>query len=428
MSEVDTAMNLMFKAANMILDYNKFSLNICNMLVKPLDRNPVNTMWKNAVEQDKVDVITYRDSKDAQEIKEQLRKNNVPYKEYKDMIFTLTQDRDRIKTLFPDNEIPIEEAIKENSELSTIEISVDESEALMFMNKLKQNDVIFAVTQDGYSDNYKIVVADKDKDILNRIRLDIAVDKQGEYGNIIKRETKKDAEYKIDMLNAVGSSNKENCDVIIADSDGTVIQGNEKFVVVEKNGKDETFYKSKDLGDVETTFNEMKIPTKLTKEEYEQFKNAENKQDFLIDKRREQGIGNLTEKEKETVIKQDIKNRELYEQKMSQSHPEEIVADMDEYNSEQPLILYKESERENYEMDHDIEESQFIDGTILNDAVMDYRGYEVEDSETDYDAIAEAEEEIFNGREMSKEDMEIELSEKFGLDIDLSDDEPMVSE
>ena len=113
---------------------------------------------------------------------------------------------------------------------------------------------------------------------------------------------------------------------------------------------------------------------------------------------------------------------------MSQSHPEEIVTNMDEYNSEQPLILYKEAEKENYEMNHDIEESQFVDGTILNDAVMDYRGYEVEDSETDYDAIAEAGEEIFNNEEMSKEDMEVELSEKFGLDVDLSDDEPMVSE
>lgn len=428
MSQVDTIINLFFKTANMVIDTQKFALSTCNMLVKPMDRNPVNAMWKNAIAEDRVDVITYQNSQDAQDIKEQLTKNKVPYREYGNMIFTLTQDRYRIKALFPGNDVPIEEAIKENSELNTIEISVDESEALMFMNKLKQNDVLFAVTQDGYSDNYKIVIADKDKDKLNRIKMDVAVDKQGEYGSIIKRETKKDAEYKVDMLNAVGSSNKENCDVIIADSDGTVIQGNEKFVVVEKDGKDETFYKSKDLGDVEATFNEMKIPTKLTKEEYEQFKNAENKQDFLIDKRREQGIGNLTEKEKETVIKQDIKERELYEQKMSQSHPEEIVTNMDEYNSEQPLILYKEAEKENYEMNHDIEESQFVDGTILNDAVMDYRGYEVEDSETDYDAIAEAEEEIFNNEEMSKEDMEVELSEKFGLDVDLSDDEPMVSE
>ena len=69
MSQVDTIINLFFKTANMVIDTQKFALSTCNMLVKPMDRNPVNAMWKNAIAEDRVDVITYQNSQDAQDIR-----------------------------------------------------------------------------------------------------------------------------------------------------------------------------------------------------------------------------------------------------------------------------------------------------------------------------------------------------------------------
>ncbi len=51
---------------------------------------------------------------------------------------------------------------------------------------------------------------------------------------------------------------------------------------------------------------------------------------------------------------------------------------MNDYNNGQSLILFKEAERQNYELNHDMNEISNIDANILNDAFMEYRGYDIE--------------------------------------------------
>ena len=46
-------------------------------------------------------------------------------------------------------------------------------------------------------------------------------------------------------------------------------------------------------------------------------------------------------------------------------------------------------------MNHDLASIGNIDATILNDALMDYRGYDIEESDVDYEDLANAETDIF---------------------------------
>jgi len=98
MSETDTVMNLMFKSANMILDNTNFAIGICDMIVKPLEKDPVNVAWKQAIDEGKVNVISVSDIKDEKkELLCKLDRENIPYKEYNNMIFTLNDDRGYLK-------------------------------------------------------------------------------------------------------------------------------------------------------------------------------------------------------------------------------------------------------------------------------------------------------------------------------------------
>ena len=183
-----------------------------------------------------------------------------------------------------------------------------------------------------------------------------------------------------------------------------------------------------DLTNIAEKYIDMDMPTKLSEADYKIFKELESNQDrrdFIVEKRREQGIGNLTHDELEEVMKQE-KSRMLIEQKLRVEHPSEIVSDANDYNNEQSLVLFTESEKQNYEMNHDLASIGNIDATILNDALMEYRGYDIEESDIDYEELANTEEEIFyaDDRPDWLEDMEInadehEQSEQDGQETDM---------
>ena len=57
MSEIDTAMNLMFKSLQMTNEGIGTALNIANLFIKPIDPSPENKMWNEAIEKGEVNVI-----------------------------------------------------------------------------------------------------------------------------------------------------------------------------------------------------------------------------------------------------------------------------------------------------------------------------------------------------------------------------------
>lgn len=419
MSEIDTTLNIMFKSANLMVETVNTALNVLMAIMPKTDVNPEQTAWNKAIKDGNIDVLTCKNENDKEQLLAKLEENSILFKCYGDMIFTFNNDRDKVNELcqsFSD-ERTINEVIESNNNKGFIELNIEsETDVENFMNRLDFNNINYTVIHSlGDEDKHKIIMSDSDYDVLNRIKIDVAIDKvDKEYNNIITRENIKSNEYKLIMLNKIGLINKDS-DFIIADSDGTTIHGNSKFMTINKDGITQSRIlnsRTNEYEKVMKSFCEMKCPTLLSKEEYNNFIKAENKQDFLIDCRREQGIGVLLKEEIEIVLKHE-KEREMITQKLIQSHPEENVVDLNDYNCQQSFICFKESEIDNYEFNHDKSESIYDDANFLNDAYMEYVGYDIIESTTDYKGLSEIEERIFNSEERDKklEELGINIGE-----------------
>lgn len=396
MGEIDTAMNIMFRSADLTLNTINTALDLLNLFIKPIDTDPVSKVWRDAIDGGEVDTITQLTGKVKEEFLASLKKAGIPFQDSGGIIFTLSADRDKVKDILGNTGvITAEQNLKNKARESLIELNVDSrAEALDMADRLRANGVDFTVNKEGYADGYKFVLSDTDYDMLNKVKMDVAMDMQGEHGKIIKREYEKCNDYLTACVQRIGSPEKEAAFIV----DGhTVIATEGKTVTVEKDGRNiANLYKDRDLMPAAAAFIEMNKPALLTREEYEKFKTLDEsgKRNFITEKRKEQGIGVLTDTEKETILKYE-RQRELIEKKIKEMHPEEVSVDVSDYNCEQSLELFTEMERENYETQHDKAEAEHIDAAILNDAAAAYKGYRIDEPEVDYDELAEIEAEIF---------------------------------
>ena len=414
MANVDTTLNLMFKTADLTLNMTNSALNLVNFIVKPINKNPENEAWVKAIENDAVDVITCRTSQEKKDLIKDLEVSGVTYKDYGNMVFVLQEDANKVDQVL-DN-MPVSKETAEKSMASDVkrgfvELNVDSTDALNFIKRFNENNVKYSISSCGFNDKYRFVIPDTEYDKVCKIKLDVAFDNQGEYKGILERELQKEAKYKNDMLFKIGCQSEEIKNVIIADNDGSVIMCNNKYVSLSQNGIEISgTLKTKDLSDIQKKFFDMKQPTLITKEEYEQFNKTPNKEEFLFDKRVEQGVCRLSDDEKAIVLQHE-KDRILFAQKLMQDHPAEIYADMDDYNNYQPLVLFKKAEKDNFEINHDIQVSTLENPDFLNDAFMEYIGFEIEEPEVDYEVLAGLEDRVFNESEARDESIQRLLDE-----------------
>lgn len=406
MAEIDTMLNVMFKSANLAIETTNVALNVLSCILPKENLNPEQTAWNTAIKNGDVDVTTCKNKDNKEKLIAQLEENDIMYKYYNDMVFTFANDRDAVNDICKDfiQESTINEVIGEINNKSFIELEVTtEDEMANFMNRLDKNNIDYtAITAVGNDDKHKIIMSDSDFDVLNRIKIDVAIDKADEkYNNIIKKINDKENEYRLNMLNKIGLKEKDS--FIIADSDGTTIQANSKFMTLSNDNINKRILNTRvnDYDKVMKSFCEMRCPTLLTKEQLDNFNKADNKLDFLIDCRRQQGVGILSTEETEIIMKHE-KEREQITQKLMQEHPEEKIVAVDDYNCQQSFFHFKAGEIDNYEFNHDKTESLYMDANFLNDAYMEYVGYDIIESEVDYGELSKIEEMIFNEEKINE--------------------------
>lgn len=435
MAEIDTTLNVLFKSANIVTETINTALNLLEAVLPKEDLNPENTAWRKAIDDGNIDVITCTNEDNRKILLSDLQDRDILYQCFGNMVFTFGSDRETVNEICQQfsEEKTVNEIISGNNQKGFIELNVEsETDMNNFMDRLDKNNVDYTVIhslKDG--DSHKIIISDSDYDILNRIKIDVAIDKvDAEYNKIITKETQILDKYNLDLMKQIGLKDKES-GFIIADVNGNVIQGNQKFMTINNENENPTRVLNSRINEYEKVmkaFCKMNQPTMLTKEQYELYQNSENKEDFLINVRREQGIGNLTKEELDTVMRHE-KERELITQKLIQSHPEENIADLNDYNCEQSFLFFKKAEMENYEFNHDKSESGYQDAVFLDDAYMEYVGFDIVESETDYKGLSEIEERIFNEKERDKklEELgidieEINVEENINTDTDLEED------
>ena len=177
MSEIDTAMNLMFKSLQMTNEGIGTALNIANLFIKPIDPSPENKMWNEAIEKGEVNVIQCH-GEEKKKLIEELEKANIPYREYQNMLFVLKEDYLKIQGVIDSQTArPIETEMKEigNGEFSELVVGTPE-EALLVKSRLDGNNTVYAITQEGFGTQYKFVVSSQDRDNLDRAAFNAAID------------------------------------------------------------------------------------------------------------------------------------------------------------------------------------------------------------------------------------------------------------
>lgn len=418
MSEINNAMNLMYKSMDATLNTVNTALDILNMFISPLEKDPVNRVWEKAIDEGKADVITGLSEDDKKKFLEELKSQGIAYKDCGDMVFTLAANREKVEQILKGSSvITLEQQMENDSKSGLIELTVDSTfEAQNISSRLDQNNVSYTVNKSGYADAWKFVLSDKDYAVLDAVKRDVAIDSsQKDYAEILKREYDKQNDYFKECSSAMGSHSQDT--IYIVDKD-TVICSDAKTVTISKDSKkDEVIYKDDDMSKAVSTLVEMKSYAMLTSSEYEEFSKLDDagKEKYIDGKRKEAGLGALTNSEKEIVIKAELQ-RNLIEQKLNEQHPAEVAVDANDYNNEQPLSLFTDEEKQNYESQHDAAESQHVDGTILNDAAAEYKGYRIEESKLDYAELSALESQIF-----ASNDEIAERYEQMRNDIDEQD-------
>ncbi len=199
---------------------------------KTIEKDPVNAAWKQAIDEGKVNVISVSDIKDEKkELLCKLDQENIPYKEYNNMIFTLNNDKDHVEDILNDFDsyAVTESAMQEHFGNGFVEVVVDtETDALLCKSHLDANNMDYLVNKRGANEQYVFTVNRSDQAQLKRVMLDVAIDKQSECKDIYNRELTADSQYRMNMLERLGSQNSENCDITIVDIDGTALIGDKK--------------------------------------------------------------------------------------------------------------------------------------------------------------------------------------------------------
>ena len=279
-----------------------------------------------------------------------------------------------------------------------VQLNLRDVDTAMFIKmRCEQNNIPYVLnpSQSGYT----IQFSEENRNKMELIKADVAYDLASPVSNIYRRQLRYEDNSYCKNLNDV--LNGENIGtVLVSKTNGMVLNNNKNKVTIQNsNGEqitsisrnDDSLFHSKTMAKML----EMGNSVMLTKEQYEQYNVAENKNDFLLNVERENGRPNITSEELDMLKKHESKRR-LIEEKLTMEHFEEEKFDVSDYNSEQPLQCFMEKERDNMEHNHDIAESQQIDSTILDDASAMYDGFVTKSLDYDISVLNSKANQVFD--------------------------------
>ena len=226
----------------------------------------------------------------------------------------------------------------------------------------------------------------------------------------------------------------ENGKTLKVDRDFLIYQvGDSKFEFrAPKNRRPNTTLESRDMSsfskDVNNVLCSMKSPVQLDEEQYQEYLEAEDQRDYVLQKQREEGRPVLSKQDMEELAKIN-RQRESIEAKLTQSH---AVADPEPYselNTEQSFFGFTEQERIDWETMHDKAEAVFEDGILLDDARAANRDLTPMDRDIDMEEDALSEEildidEYESGMEDVINDMERETEFEQEMSSDMEPLDP----
>lgn len=231
------------------------------------------------------------------------------------------------------------------------------------------------IVTEGIEDNavYKLRYPAEDQDLVKMALRNIAIDLAGESGKVLKRQV----EYYLDeKYNAINSL-IDGEDKVVVDHKGNTIVTSGNYIQCNINGRGDVVYRSDGYEVIieDKVINDMDKPVVLSIQQYEEYKalDEDGKNTFLKSVEIEKGKPEVS-KEMLYEMKTKEDSRILLNEKLARSHAEEIIFNVDEYDSLQSLTDFDKFNIANAEADYDMAKVESDMSVILNDAAALYSG------------------------------------------------------
>lgn len=276
--------------------------------------------------------------------------------------------------------------------------------------------------------SFDVYFSENDRDMCEKMKRTLAIQNaHPDVRHAIKKqvdyETKNEKDLMYEAVKYEGS-----IPYYIVDAKGCVMRITEdKVSYREKDGEEITVSYTDPLRMtmIRNQIASMSCPVKLDVQSYEEYEQSENPRKFLAEKDIENGRPKYSAKE-QTAFKQlekikEIENRELMEEKLAMSNPEQEILEYSYMNNEMRMTTFQEFEQINEDAVHDRNEQYVLDGEFYDDARSRFRGYTKSE---DVVSINDLVRDDYNRSDIDISALRLDHSiEELGIDMDLCSSE-----
>lgn len=260
-----------------------------------------------------------------------------------------SKDRERVEQILNDFRAEHREsAIIDNSTMAAYSKGCVRSvnkltyeEAVLFTEHAEKKGIPLVV-EEPKQGAFKIIYAEKDQEIINRIKANVAMELSGLAGDALKKQLfyeERKAEYQTDLiLNYEKSEPFYLVDLkghqMKVDKKGVTYQSKDGVITVERTEPDF-------IERTNALYLGLKCPVFLSETQKREFENEPEKKKYLVEREKEQGRPSYS-KEEYLAIREMMLKREMYEMKLALAEPDQAVFDICLENDEMRLATFEE--------------------------------------------------------------------------------------
>lgn len=284
------------------------------------------------------------------------------------------------------------------------------NEASVFVERAEQSGIKVTISEPE-KDQFKVTYAEKDINVMNHIKADVAIEFSGEAGTALNKQLDYENNNIVNHLDFIKNYDKAEM-MYLVDLNGNELQiDRDGIAFLDKNG----------VYNIEKTnekFNEkvnilvmnMKNGVLLNTQQHQNYEQCDDRKKFLVDLDHENGRPRLTEKEFQALKELSLK-KELYEMKLAMVEPEQGVYDICLECDDMRLATFEELDDIN-----EMKINQELEPELLEEMKERFRQYKINDNSAVLDCdLVNFQKAILDGRE---KDIAQEMNQ---MELDYSD-------
>lgn len=249
-------------------------------------------------------------------------------------------------------------------------------EAMLFAAHAEEKGIHIAVEEPDKG-SFNVLFREKDRLKIDNIKRTVSLESSGLAGKALYKQLQYENENSMRIYRKV--LDKENSDFHVVSLDGACIHVQKDNVIVERGASIKTIDKNDPSFASEVNFAlcNMRNPIDMNDEKYHAYRDAftrNEKKRILMEADKENGRPSYS-KEELYAIKKMEESRKMYEWKLQQENPDQVLYEYSYTNEEMRPADFDQYEQFNFESEHDRKERGKEDQVFFDEAAARYEGY-----------------------------------------------------